>query len=555
MWNDSVEPDERRLLMQSRWLPAVMAMTALTALAAGVARGDTRLTGHIVDAESGEPVAARLYIQSDKGQWFFARSASPQGSAVEYRKQYAPTVAEMHTTLSPHAFVADLPAGRYTLTVERGKEYLTAEQQVTIGDDPVDVKLPIRRWIDMAALGWYSGDTHVHRGVDELRNVIMAEDVNVALPLTSWVTRAYVPPSKGDKTNAAAPTGLIRVDPTHVIYPVNTEYELFTVGGARHMLGAVIVLNHKQPITLGAPPVAPVAAEARRQGAILDLDKHTWPWTLMIVPIMHADLFELANNHVWRTNFGFPRWTFNTLPDGWGVETDQRGFTERGWIDFGFKTYYALLNCGFRMRPTGGTGSGVHPVQLGFGRVYVELPDGFSYDAWMAGLNAGRSFVTTGPMLRVRFNDQPAGQTFADVKADRWPLHVTGTAHSATPLDRVEVVVNGRVAATIAPTNRPRAHGGFDSVVDTTVTLDYSSWAAVRCFQKLPDGRERYAHTAPVHIDMPGRPLHPHRVETDYLIKRMKEEIERNRPVLKPDELKEYEEALAIYERIAATAQ
>ena len=58
---------------------------------------------------------------------------------------------------------------------------------------------------------------------------------------------------------------------------------------------------------------------------------------------------------------------------------------------------YALLNCGFRLRPTAGTASGVHPVPLGFGRVYVHLPDGFDYAAWMKGLGAGRSFVTAAP--------------------------------------------------------------------------------------------------------------------------------------------------------------
>ncbi|MCH7663048.1 MAG: hypothetical protein IH859_04165 [Chloroflexi bacterium] len=32
-------------------------------------------------------------------------------------------------------------------------------------------------------------------------------------------------------------------------------------------------------------------------------------------------------------------------------------------------------------------------MPLGFGRVYVHLPGGFNYAAWMKGLNEGRSFV------------------------------------------------------------------------------------------------------------------------------------------------------------------
>ena len=84
---------------------------------------------------------------------------------VEYRKQRTdnPRSVEMHTTLSAHPFVLTLPPGRYTFTVERGKEYLPETRVVTVGKEPVDLKFKLRRWIDMAALGWYSGETHVHR--------------------------------------------------------------------------------------------------------------------------------------------------------------------------------------------------------------------------------------------------------------------------------------------------------------------------------------------------------------------------------------------------------
>jgi len=136
---------------------------------------------------------------------------------------------------------------------------------------------------------------------------------------------------------------------------------------------------------MGVPPVAPVAAEARRQGALLDLDKHSWPWSLMLVPVMNVDLYELANNHIWRTDFYFRNWTLDTKLLDRNLADAKAGWVEREWIDFGFRTYYTLLNCGFRMRPTAGTASGVHPVPLGFGRVYVQLENGFDYNRWMTG--------------------------------------------------------------------------------------------------------------------------------------------------------------------------
>ncbi len=136
------------------------------------------------------------------------------------------------------------------------------------------------------------------REIKDLPNILLAEDLNVALPLSYWVTKGNTPPAAGKKPGPQPKAELIKVDDTHVIYPMNTEYEIFTMGGKRHTLGAVFVLNHKEPFKMGAPPVGSIAAEARRQGAILDLDKHNWPWSMMLVPTMGVDLFELANKHI-----------------------------------------------------------------------------------------------------------------------------------------------------------------------------------------------------------------------------------------------------------------
>ena len=40
----------------------------------------------------------------------------------------------------------------------------------------------------------------------------------------------------------------------------------------------------------------------------------------MIVPLMKVDLFELANNHCWRTQFGFPAWTVDAAPKSMNLE-------------------------------------------------------------------------------------------------------------------------------------------------------------------------------------------------------------------------------------------
>jgi len=512
--------------------------------------------GEVADADTGELLAHRIYIRAENGKWYFPKSASPDGSAVVYRKQnwVKKNSIEMHTTLSAHPFTIELPSGQYTFTIERGKEYFPVTKTVTVGTEPINLKFQLKRWVNMTQLGWYSGDTHVHRTLEELPNVQLSEDLNVSFPLLYWVTKAFQAPSTGDKSiSRKVQPRLISIDETHVIYPLNTEYEIFSVKGKSHTLGAFFVLNHKSVFQEGVPPVASIAEMSRRQGGLLELDKHNWPWSMMLVPIMNIDLFELANNHLWRTEFAFSQFG-EAAPKFMEVETDSKGFTELGWIEYGFKNYYALLNCGFRLRPTAGTASGVHPVPLGFGRVYVKLKSGFDYDRWVQGLSEGRSFVTTGPMLLIRINSFEPGHIFHQPAEGAATYSVVGTAQSIYPLERIEIVVNGRVAKTLETRNMQMPSGAYSSKINENINVATSSWIAVRCFERRPDGRIRFAHTCPFHVEVKGKPQRPRKEEVDFLIKRMQEQIERNEDILPKEALDEYRQALEVYQKIARSA-
>ncbi len=518
-------------------------------LASAPSNAAVTLRGIITDADSGAPLAARVYVQSSDGHWYTVNCAAPDGHAIEYRKQRSAQSVEIHTTLSADPFVAQLPPGNYTITVARGKEYLPATLPVTLKDQPVTVRIPLRRWIDMSAQGWYSGETHVHRSIQELPTLMRAEDLNIAFPLTYWVTRAYATPSQGKLKSPDVRPELIVVDPTHVIYPLNTEYEIGSVDGKHFTLGAFFALNHRRVLDLGVPPVAPVATQVHQQGGLIELDKHNWPWSMMLVPVMKVDLYELANNHMWRTEFFFDH--FGEGPaDYMHIERDQDGWTERGWIDFTLQNYYALLDCGFHLRPTAGTASGVHPVPFGFGRVYVHLDDGFSYAKWLAGLNAGHSFVTTGPLLLARMNGKTPGHTFQQ-EAGNTANTVAGEIHSAGNLARIEIVVNGQVVKTIEPDNQPNPKGGHVSRFSYSHSAARSFWLAVRCFQTTAEGGTRFAHTAPWYVTVPGKPIRPRPEEIQYLIQRTKAQIKRSTGVLKDAAVEEYRAALQRYQAIA----
>jgi hypothetical protein len=504
------------------------------------------LRGRVIDAQSKDPLPCRLYVQAIDGSWRFATSDNAAGMALPYSVQRGEKSVEKHVTLSAHPFTVEVPPGKTTLTVELGKEYVPLVKTVEVTSDDVEIDLPLARWIDMPARGWYSGDTHLHRKLEEVPHLMLAEDLHVAFPLTYWVRNAYEPAQRGKQPGDIQPK-LVQVAKNRFLWPVNTEYELFNTRGKPHTQGAVFVLNQRGALDLATPPVTPVAQAAHEAGALLDLDKHTWNWSVMIVPIMRVDLFELANNHLWRTEFAYNQWTFDVLPKDWELENDGRSYTEWGWMDWGFKAYYAFLNCGFRMRPTGGTASGVHPVPAGFGRVYVHVAGDMTYEKWIRGLDAGNSFVTTGPMLLVKFNDQMPGAVFQGDAAKQ--LRVTGAAESRLPLDRIEIVVGGDVVRTVRPANTPTSSRGYTSAIDETLPLKNSTWAIVRCFEKQEGGRLQFAHSAPAHFEIDG-PVRPRRREVSYFIARMEAEIARNRGVLAAEELAEYEKALAIYREL-----
>ena len=288
---------------------------------------ECELTGYVLDEATALPLPARVYLQSEAGEWLFVESAAREGSALPYAEQWVPMPGSIdrHTTISAHPFRARLKPGRYAVTVERGKEYLPLVADVVVEGSPVKQVFGLRRWIDMASRGWYSGETHVHRRIVELPNVQLAEDLNVSFPVTFWTTKAYTPPGLEPsplRRQGPSPFGPREDRGAEMIAHRCNSCDLPSKHGVRSVLGgrqatcagAIFLLNHRSVFSGGVPPVAAVAQQAHREGALIDLDKHNWPWSMMLVPIAQVDLYELANNSVWRTQFGFRQTVGGSAP-------------------------------------------------------------------------------------------------------------------------------------------------------------------------------------------------------------------------------------------------
>jgi TolB protein len=109
--------------------------------------------------------------------------------------------------------------------------------------------------------------------------------------------------------------------------------------------------------------------------------------------------------------------------------------------------WYRLLNVGAAVALSAGTDvmtDFYRTMAVGTTRVYVKPEGPLTLSSYLAGLRAGRSFVTTGPLLMFSAHDAgPGGTLRATAGAEvTWEL----TVASVLAFDTAEVLVNGAVA-------------------------------------------------------------------------------------------------------------
>src|SRR5262249_44802829 len=118
-----------------------------------------------------------------------------------------------------------------------------------------------------------------------------------------------------------------------------------------------------------------------------------------------------------------------------------------GWND-AVPLWHRLLNCGFRIPATAGTDVFLNRIASNLPRgppVYVQLDGPLTYEKWIEGLKAGRSFVTSGPMLTFTVNGKGPGSSLKFVEKSK--VQVKARASSPFPLSAAELIHNGKVIA------------------------------------------------------------------------------------------------------------
>ena len=376
----------------------------------------------------------------------------------------------------------DLSPGTYNYTIERGPEYRSVTGSVTMATGkPRSLTVALERIVDMAALGWWSGELHVHRAVEEMPLHLRAEDLHIAPVITWWNGRNLW------RDRALPDSTLRKVDGNRFYDVMAGEDE--REGGALMYFGLPRPLplpGGRQEFPEHPSPLDFVRMARQFKGAWIDLEKPFW-WDMPVwLASGQIDSIGLANNHMCRSTmyqseaWGRPRDTVRLPPpQGNGYWTQE--------------LYYHVLNSGLRVPPSAGSASGVLPNPVGYNRVYVHLEGDLSYQGWWSGLRAGRSFVTNGPLLMCRANGHLPGHVFR--AEDRQEISLRVSLVSDTPVAAVEIVRDGQIAKTMPVV--PDGPGRFSA----ELTFAESGWFLVRAIA-TPSHIFRFGSTAPYYVEI-----------------------------------------------------
>ncbi len=424
-----------------------------------------------------------------------------------------------------------LPEGRYEVSVSRGPEYRELTRSVVVPRaERHEETFQLERWIDLAAMGWYSGDHHVHaagcahydaptQGVSPaaMMRHVLGEDLNVGCVLT-WGPCWYF--QKGFFTGVTDASSSSR----HIL-----RYDVEVSGFPSSHAGHLCLLRLAEDDYPGTERIEdwpswdlPVLLWAKKQGAVVGFAHSGWGLEVESeeLPCHQVPAFDGigANEYVVDVTHG-------------AVDFISAVDTPVIWE---LNVWYHVLNTGYETRISGETDFPcIYGERVGLGRSYVDLGRDvpLTFEAWTEGVREGRSYVTDGLSHLIDFEVQGlrVGRTGAAGRASVLAAHrgeaLRIRARAAALLDiqpqeeirgrsldeqpywhverarigdgrtvRVELVVNGR-----AVDAREIEADGRLADISFELTPEISSWVALRIFPS--------SHTNPVFVELDGRPI------------------------------------------------
>ena len=431
-----------------------------------------RLKVRVLD-EEGSVTPARIYLTGSDGRAYRPGEALARVTNADYGQPFGGD----YYFYSGGDFQVDLPPGDATLEVVKGFEYRPVSQRVSIAPGASSTtEVRLQKPFDLRRQGWFSGDTHLHPNVydDHLIRpadvllIAKAEDLNLPQLLNSNDVSSHI----NDRQYFQGRPHHLSEE--HTILYWNQEMRAGDVNnhvgylGLKTLVQPAFVGWPRTPLPYDFPPNYRMGLAAKAQGAVVTYVHPGLPSQYPVdIALGAADTIDVVCQRNEDTN-----------TDHW----------------------YQLLNCGFQCPISAGTDSFLNtPYHLtaGAGRVYVRAGTPLTYEGWLKAYREGRSFATNGPLLTFQVNGKGAGEEIR-WEAGSLPLEIEAEAVSHVPMTRMDVVINGRVAAS------QKAEGDGTLIrLSRVLEISDSAWVAVRVHggphKLIPNDTALYAHSSPVY--------------------------------------------------------
>ena len=422
----------------------------------------------VVDDATGRPVPCRVHFRSAAGIPY-----QPHG----HHNHVAQNLGSWHYDVGgdvrlgqrSYAYIDGtcqgwLPRGDVVVDVARGFEYEPLRQTVRIEPGQRDLTLRIARVADMAAQGWWSGDSHVHfLSTPGAQLEQRGEDLRVVNLLQAQWGALF--------TNTEDFSGRPAiVDGGGYVTYVGQE-------NRQHLLGHSLLWGLREPVM----PWSSDGPDEGELGGALDATLSDW-----------ADRAHAQGGTVIAAHFPNPNGEPAVL-----VATGRADAVEMlAHTGDAMAEYYRYLNSGYRLPLVGGTDKMSSAVPVGLYRTYARLDEEFSYEAWCRAVRAGRTFLSGGPLVTLAVDGHEPGDTVQ--LSGPGTVSVHATVRSIFPLRALEIVRNGIVVA------RAETDGGGQAEISEELRVDGNSWVACRAIgagAHLDEwGRRVFAHTSPVYV-------------------------------------------------------
>ena len=431
-----------------------------------------RLKVRVLD-EEGSVTPARIYLTGSDGRAYRPAGTLARVSNADYGQPFGGD----YYYYSGGEFQVDLPPGEATLEVVKGFEYQPVSREVSIaagGSGTAEVRL--QKPYDLRRQGWYSGDTHIHPNVyddrlispAEVRLISRAEDLNLPQLLVCNDVASHINDRQyfqGRPHHLSEGNTILYWNQEMRAGDVNNHVGYL---GLKRLVQPAYVGWPGTPLPFDYPPNYRMGLAAKAQGAVVTYVHPGLPSQYPVdIALGAADTIDVL------------------------CQRNEEVNTEH---------WYQLLNCGFQCPISAGTDAFLNvPYHLipGAGRLYARVDTPLTYDGWLEAYRKGRSFATNGPLLKFRVNGREAGEEIR-WKTGSLPLQVEAEAVSHVPMTRMDLIVNGKVAA-----SQKAGEGGKLIRLTRELEISDSSWVAVRVYGEphklIPNDVALYAHSSPVY--------------------------------------------------------